>query len=53
MQSVPQFESDKYLVVFEGVGISVYIKYEPRHDKTNEVTLRPAKTQIGLSIRPV
>ena len=23
------------------------IKYEPRHDKTNKVTVRPAKTQIG------
>ena len=28
-------------------------KYEPRHDKTNEVTVRPAKTQISLGIRPV
>ena len=26
---------------------------EPRHDKTNKVTVRPAKTQISLSIRPV
>ena len=26
---------------------------EPRHDKTNEVTVRPAKTQISLGIRPV
>ena len=26
---------------------------EPRHDKTNKVTLRPAKTQISLGIRPV
>ena len=28
-------------------------KYEPRHDKTNKVTVRPAKTQISLGIRPV
>ena len=26
---------------------------EPRHDKTNEVTVHPAKTQISLGIRPV
>ena len=27
--------------------------YEPRHDKTNKMSVRPAKTQISLSIRPV
>ena len=27
--------------------------YEPRHDKTNKMALRPAKTQISLGIRPV
>ena len=27
--------------------------YEPRHDKTNKVTVRPAKTQISLGIHPV
>ena len=27
--------------------------FEPRHDKTNTVTVRPAKTQISLGIRPV
>ena len=26
---------------------------EPWHDKTNKVTVRPAKTQISLGIRPV
>ena len=26
---------------------------EPPHDKTNKMTLRPAKTLISLSIRPV
>ena len=26
---------------------------EPRHDKTNKVTVRQAKTQISLGIRPV
>ena len=27
--------------------------YGPPHDKTNEMTVRPAKTQISLGIRPV
>ena len=27
--------------------------YEPRHDKTNKMGVRPAKTQISLGIRPV
>ena len=27
--------------------------YEPRHDKTNKISVRPAKTQISLGIRPV
>ena len=27
--------------------------YEPPHDKTNNVAVRPAKTQISLGIRPV
>ena len=27
--------------------------YEPRHDKTNNVAVRPVKTQISLGIRPV
>ena len=29
------------------------IRNEPRHDKTNKVSVRPAKTQISLGIRPV
>ena len=27
--------------------------YEPPRDKTNKVSVRPAKTQISLGIRPV
>ena len=27
--------------------------YEPRHDKTNKMSVRPAKTQISQGIRPV
>ena len=30
-----------------------YFTIEPRHDKTNKVTVRLAKTQISLGIRPV
>ena len=29
------------------------VRYEPRHDKTNKMSVRPAKTQISLDIRPV
>ena len=29
------------------------ITFEPRHDKTNKVTVRSAKTKISLGIRPV
>ena len=27
--------------------------YEPRHDKTSKMSVRPAKTQISLGVRPV
>ena len=33
--------------------VDVLFIYKPRHDKTNEVNVRPAKTQISLGIRPV
>ena len=29
------------------------MKNEPSHDKTNKMTVRPAKTRINLGIRPV
>ena len=29
------------------------LSYEPRHDKANKMSVRPAKTQISLGIRPV
>ena len=35
------------------VSIAETGKYEPRHDKTNNVAVPPAKTQISLGIRPV
>ena len=33
--------------------MSFYSLTEPRHNKTNKVTVRPVKTQISLGIRPV
>ena len=32
---------------------SLKILFEPRHDKTNKMSVRPAKTQISLDIRPI
>ena len=29
------------------------IIYEPQYDKTNKMSVRPAKTQLSLGIRPV
>ena len=34
-------------------NINYIFTYEPRHDKTNKVTVRPAMTRISLSICPV
>ena len=33
--------------------LQLYPWNEPQHDKTNKMTVRPAKTQISLGIRPV
>ena len=33
--------------------LSYYNLFEPRHDKTSKMSVRPAKTQISLGIRPV
>ena len=35
------------------LGQDVEFDYQPRHDKTNKVTERPANTQFSLGIRPV
>ena len=32
---------------------NIAVAYEPPRDKTNNVVVRPAKTQISLGIRPV
>ena len=31
--------------------VRYFLQYEPPHDKTNKMTVRPAKTQISLGIR--
>ena len=42
-----------FLIVFAVAVWSHARRYEPRHDKTNKVTMRPAKAQISLGIHPV
>ena len=39
--------------MFSGGRFSMPDMTEPRHDKTNNVAVRPAKTQISRGIRPV
>ena len=41
-----------FIVILLG-GFVIQLYYEPRHDKTNKMSVRPAKTQISLGIRPV
>ena len=44
----------KTTVIWSSSGMTNYYKkYEPQHDKTNKMSVRPAKTQISLGIRPV
>ena len=40
-------------VTTAAAGIWWTFLYEPPHDKTNKMIVRPAKTQINLGIRPV
>ena len=44
-----KLESFKYDVSSE----RLVRNFEPRHDKTNKMSVRPAKTQISLGMRPV
>ena len=39
--------------MLEVVSDDVKSSCQPRHDKTNKMSVRPAKTQISLGIRPV
>ena len=54
------FFSEKFSLIQCPKILSLNLRYfmkrapdEPRHDKTNKVRVRPAKTQISLCIRPV
>ena len=44
--------SHRYRLIFIN-NIIVHTTSEPPHNKTNEMSVRPAKTQISLGIRPV
>ena len=44
--------TDKMFVIRDPCDFSLR-KIEPPHDKINKMTVRPAKTQISLGIRPV
>ena len=39
-----------YLACYAVLSLNIF---GPRHDKTNKIAVRPAKTQISLGIRPV
>ena len=45
-------EAVEHLVMCVSLKQSTYV-VEPPHDKTNKVSVRPAKTKISLDIRPV
>ena len=47
------FHSDVSFMCNLHVILNHYTTLEPRHDKTNKVSVRPAKILIRLGIRPV
>ena len=44
------YDKAKYRRILWAISAATF---EPPHDKTNKMTVRPAKTQISLGIRPV
>ena len=52
-KSTGRFKYVLLIQIFALPSDGVLNTHEPRHDKTNKVTVRPAKTQISLGIRPV
>ena len=42
-----------YLMSSLVLNVMSWVGYESRHDKTNKMSVRPAKIQISLGIRPV
>ena len=59
MDSVSDLDIGWYVCMFKTcthschASASCRMLYEPQHDKTNKVTVHPAKTQISLGIHPV
>ena len=51
-QGLLEAEYKRWRQICEG-NRSVPTVYEPRHDKTNKMSVCPAKTQISLNMRPV
>ena len=47
------FSGVRIFRIFRVIVFVLYEKYEPRHDKTNKMTVHPAKSQISLGICPV
>ena len=41
------------MVITIGTLVKICMLLEPWHDKTNKMSVRPAKIQISLRIRPV
>ena len=50
--SLNSLVSGKFSKVYRRCPIDISLD-EPPHDKTNKISVRPAKTQISLGIRPV
>ena len=58
--AIPEFALNRRNIAFVQVAsntkfyaLKECVPFEPRHDKTKQMTVRPAKTQISLGIRPV
>ena len=51
--SISELKLQASEVDFQPVLKKGHLKYEPQHDKTNKLSVRPGKTQISLDIRPV
>ena len=49
----PEYELSLSCIVVCIYEVHTNVTWEPRHDKTNKMSVHPAKTQITLGIRPV
>ena len=53
MVTCPLFVLSIFCPVLYLCNVDLLSVYEPWHDKTNKMSVRPAKTQISLGIRPI